>query len=83
MQIERDEVTLRRTIGLKKDEYHLDTKHVSKQDVMNLLESSGFSRSNPYVVLPRILIRTSHCAVGWSHLSHGFRLAVAVILAQI
>mmetsp|Transcript_4427 Transcript_4427/g.13512 ORF Transcript_4427/g.13512 Transcript_4427/m.13512 type:complete len:1245 (-) Transcript_4427:26-3760(-) len=49
--IERDEVALRRTIGLKKDEYHLDTKHVSKQDVMNLLESSGFSRSNPYYIV--------------------------------
>lgn len=37
-------MTLRRAIGLKKDEYFLDSKHVSKHDVMNLLESSGFSR---------------------------------------
>jgi structural maintenance of chromosome 3 (chondroitin sulfate proteoglycan 6) len=50
-KIEREEVTLRRTIGLKKDEYFLDSKHVSKADVMNLLESSGFSRSNPYYIV--------------------------------
>ena len=46
--IDRDEVTLRRTIGLKKDACFLDSEHVSKTEVMNLLESSGFSRSNPY-----------------------------------
>lgn len=49
--IEREEVTLRRSIGLKKDEYFLDSKHVTKQEVMNLLESSGFSRSNPYYIV--------------------------------
>jgi len=49
--IEREEVTLRRTIGLKNDDYFLDGKHVNKSDVMNLLESSGFSRSNPYYIV--------------------------------
>ena len=39
--IEREEVTLRRSIGLKNDDYFLDGKHVAKQEVMNLLESSG------------------------------------------
>ncbi|KAJ3013173.1 UNVERIFIED_CONTAM: Structural maintenance of chromosomes protein 3, partial [Siphonaria sp. JEL0065] len=49
----RDEVVLRRTIGLKKDEYSLDRKTVTKTDVMNLLESAGFSRSNPYYIVPQ------------------------------
>ncbi|KAK9248567.1 RecF/RecN/SMC [Lipomyces tetrasporus] len=49
----RDEVALRRTIGLKKDEYSLDRKSASKSDVMNLLESAGFSRSNPYYIVPQ------------------------------
>ena len=49
----RDEVVLRRTIGLKKDEYTLDRKNASKSDVMNLLESAGFSRSNPYYIVPQ------------------------------
>eukprot|EP00126_Sphaerothecum_destruens_P014216 Sdes_comp24473_c0_seq1m22383 len=49
--IDRDEIALRRTIGLKKDEYFLDSKHVQKSDVMNLLESAGFSRSNPYYIV--------------------------------
>lgn len=49
----RDEVILRRTIGVKKDEYSLDKKSASKADVMNLLESAGFSKSNPYYIVPQ------------------------------
>ncbi|KIJ60275.1 hypothetical protein HYDPIDRAFT_43407 [Hydnomerulius pinastri MD-312] len=49
----REEVILRRTIGLKKDEYSLDKKSSSKADVMNLLESAGFSKSNPYYIVPQ------------------------------
>ncbi|CAI2172186.1 19502_t:CDS:10 [Funneliformis geosporum] len=49
----KDEVVLRRTIGLKKDEYSLDKKSATKTDVMNLLESAGFSRSNPYYIVPQ------------------------------
>ncbi|KAI0030417.1 hypothetical protein K488DRAFT_30253, partial [Vararia minispora EC-137] len=49
----RDEVVLRRTIGIKKDEYSLDKKSASKADVMNLLESAGFSKSNPYYIVPQ------------------------------
>ena len=48
-----DEVIIRRTIGLKKDEYSLDKKSVSKADIMNLLESAGFSKSNPYYIVPQ------------------------------
>ena len=47
------EVILRRTIGLKKDEYSVDRKVVTKTDVMNLLEAAGFSRSNPYYIVPQ------------------------------
>lgn len=49
----KDELILRRTIGLKKDEYSLDRKNATKNDVMNLLESAGFSRSNPYYIVPQ------------------------------
>ena len=28
-QVDREEVRLRRTIGLKKDEYYLDKKHIT------------------------------------------------------
>jgi structural maintenance of chromosome 3 (chondroitin sulfate proteoglycan 6) len=49
----REEVVIRRTIGLKKDEYSLDKKSSSKADVMNLLESAGFSKSNPYYIVPQ------------------------------
>jgi structural maintenance of chromosome 3 (chondroitin sulfate proteoglycan 6) len=47
------ELYLRRTIGLKKDEYSLDKKSASKAEVMNLLESAGFSKSNPYYIVPQ------------------------------
>jgi len=49
----KDELILRRTIGLKKDEYSLDRKNATKSDVMSLLESAGFSRSNPYYIVPQ------------------------------
>ncbi|OCK77312.1 hypothetical protein K432DRAFT_123201 [Lepidopterella palustris CBS 459.81] len=49
----KPELVLRRTIGLKKDEYSLDRKNATKADVMNLLESAGFSRSNPYYIVPQ------------------------------
>eukprot|EP00887_Chlorella_sp_A99_P005387 scaffold1.g5387.t1 len=44
-------VRLRRTIGLKKDEFYLDKKHITRSEVMNLLETAGFSRANPYYVV--------------------------------
>ncbi|KAI0115019.1 RecF/RecN/SMC protein [Daldinia grandis] len=47
------EVVLRRTIGLKKDEYSVDKKVSTKADVANLLEAAGFSRSNPYYIVPQ------------------------------
>ncbi|KAI2626458.1 RecF/RecN/SMC protein [Hypoxylon sp. NC1633] len=47
------EVVLRRTIGLKKDEYSVDKKVSTKSDVSNLLEAAGFSRSNPYYIVPQ------------------------------
>lgn len=40
-------------IGLKKDEYTLDRKSATKAEVLNLLESAGFSRSNPYYIVPQ------------------------------
>lgn len=51
--IQRDEVIIRRTIGLKKDDYALDGRSVTRSDVMNLLESAGFSRLNPYYIVPQ------------------------------
>ncbi|RKP39869.1 putative chromosome segregation protein SudA [Dimargaris cristalligena] len=49
----KPETIIRRTIGLKKDEYSLDKRSSSKTDIMNLLESAGFSRSNPYYIVPQ------------------------------
>jgi len=46
-----DEVVLRRTIGLKKDEFFLQRKRTAKNEIQSLLESAGFSKSNPYFIV--------------------------------
>jgi len=46
-----DEVVLRRTVGLKKDEFFLQRRRAQKNEVMSLLEGAGFSRSNPYFIV--------------------------------
>ncbi|XP_071572251.1 structural maintenance of chromosomes protein 3 [Temnothorax nylanderi] len=51
LPIDKDAVYLRRVIGSKKDQYFLNKKIVTRNDVMNLLESAGFSRSNPYYIV--------------------------------
>ncbi|XP_012273466.1 structural maintenance of chromosomes protein 3 [Orussus abietinus] len=51
LPIDKEEVYLRRVIGSKKDQYFLNKKIVTRSDVMNLLESAGFSRSNPYYIV--------------------------------
>lgn len=51
LPIDESTVTLRRQIGLKKDQYYLNKKIVTRADVMNVLESAGFSRSNPYYIV--------------------------------
>ncbi|KAF8658704.1 hypothetical protein HU200_059180 [Digitaria exilis] len=49
--VDKEEVCLRRTVTSNKEDYYMDGKHFSKTEVMNLLESAGFSRSNPYYVV--------------------------------
>lgn len=49
--IETDEVILRRTVGHKKDEFFLNRKRIQKNEVQSLLESAGFSKSNPYYIV--------------------------------
>ena len=54
----KDELILRRSICAKKVEYSLYRKTATKSDVMNLLESAGFSRSNPYYIVPQGRVTT-------------------------
>ncbi|KAF2795872.1 RecF/RecN/SMC protein [Melanomma pulvis-pyrius CBS 109.77] len=49
----KSEFFLRRTIGQKKDEYSLDRKNATRAEVQQILESAGFSRSNPYYIVPQ------------------------------
>ncbi|GAB0091255.1 Structural maintenance of chromosomes protein [Sergentomyia squamirostris] len=49
--IDKEEICLRRVIGAKKDQYFLNKKVVPRTEVVNLLESAGFSNSNPYYIV--------------------------------
>lgn len=49
----KKETVIRRTIGMKKDEYSLDRKSATKQEIKNLLESAGLSGVNPYYIVPQ------------------------------
>jgi structural maintenance of chromosome 3 (chondroitin sulfate proteoglycan 6) len=51
MPRDQDEVSIRRAINAKKDEYFLDDKHVTKTEINNLMESAGLSRANPYYIV--------------------------------
>ncbi|KPI90676.1 putative adaptor complex protein (AP) 3 delta subunit 1 [Leptomonas seymouri] len=48
---EEHEVRIRRTVGLKQDEFRVNDRKFSASDVHQLLESAGFSSSNPYYVV--------------------------------
>ncbi|KAF1849106.1 RecF/RecN/SMC protein [Cucurbitaria berberidis CBS 394.84] len=52
-QTGKPEFFLRRTIGAKKDEYSVNRKNATKSEVQQILESAGFSRSNPYYIVPQ------------------------------
>lgn len=62
--VDRSEVRLRRTVGVKKDEYALDKRPVTKAEVQSLLESAGFSRANPYYVVQQGKVRLVWGGVG-------------------
>ncbi|CAI2349105.1 unnamed protein product [Caenorhabditis sp. 36 PRJEB53466] len=51
MAFDAPEVRIVRQIGKKKDQYYIDNKMVSRAEVVNLMESAGFSRSNPYYIV--------------------------------
>uniref|UniRef100_A0A6G1S406 Structural maintenance of chromosomes protein n=1 Tax=Aceria tosichella TaxID=561515 RepID=A0A6G1S406_9ACAR len=44
-------VALRRQFGVKKDQYYWCKRITTRSEVMNILETAGFSRSNPYYIV--------------------------------
>ena len=49
--VDKEEVSIRRSIGMKKDEFFLNNRHMSRAEITSLLESAGLSRSNPYYMV--------------------------------
>nr|CAH7720080.1 unnamed protein product [Callosobruchus chinensis] len=61
--VEQDEVSLKRVIGLKNDQYYLNKKLVTRPEVVNLFESAGFSITILIILLDReskVVFDTSH-----------------------
>lgn len=48
-----NEVFVRRTLGLKKDDYQINDRNINRGDMMRMLESAGFSMTNPYNIVPQ------------------------------
>lgn len=53
LPFQKRKIAIRRTIGMKKDDYSLDGKSATRSDIMNMLESAGFLRLNPYYIVPQ------------------------------
>lgn len=66
-QIEHEEIYLRRVIGARKDQYFLNKKAVPRSEIMNLLESAGFSSSNPYYIVKQGKVPQLHCFLNHTH----------------
>ena len=60
--IDSDEVTIKRCIGAKKDQFYLNSKLASnKSEVVGILETAGFSYSNPYYIVKQGQINAIAC----------------------
>jgi len=46
-------VSIKRTIGAKKDEYFVNQRHSDKTELNNLLESAGISKYNQHFIVPQ------------------------------
>ncbi|MES1908182.1 MAG: hypothetical protein MHM6MM_001163 [Cercozoa sp. M6MM] len=53
LPIDQDEVSIRRSIGLKKDEFFLNGAYVARSNIDSLLETAGLSRRKPYNIVPQ------------------------------
>jgi structural maintenance of chromosome 3 (chondroitin sulfate proteoglycan 6) len=58
LSVDTEEVIIRRTVGQKKDEFFLNRKRIQKTEIISLLESAGFSKSNPYYIVQQGKVAT-------------------------
>lgn len=47
----RREVVVKRSIGIRKDEYMVDERVVSREEVVGLFQNAGFAVDNPYFIV--------------------------------
>jgi structural maintenance of chromosome 3 (chondroitin sulfate proteoglycan 6) len=58
LSVDTEEVIIRRTVGQKKDEFFLNRRRIQKNEIISLLESAGFSKSNPYYIVQQGKVST-------------------------
>lgn len=51
--VNKSEISIARTIGLTRDDYTFNGKTASHTEIMGHLESAGFSKANPYYIVPQ------------------------------
>lgn len=51
--VNKSQVSISRTIGLTRDDYAFNGKTASHSEIMGHLESAGFSKANPYYMVPQ------------------------------
>lgn len=56
--IKENEVSIRRSIGINKDEYFIQRKHSTRQDVINLFESANYSISSGFFIVRQGRVKT-------------------------
>lgn len=49
--MDNDQVSIRRLIGVKKDDWLLDGRHATKAEIFGLLEGAGFAKTSPYYIV--------------------------------
>lgn len=49
--VDSDQVSIRRLIGVKKDDWLIDGRHSTKAEIFGLLEGAGFAKTSPYYIV--------------------------------
>lgn len=49
--VENAQVSIRRLIGIKKDDWLLDGRHSTRAEIFGLLEGAGFAKTSPYYIV--------------------------------
>lgn len=73
---------MRRTVGHKKDEFFLNRKRIQKSEVQSLLESAGFSKSNPYYIVQQGKVILDCMNMNYSRFNCAVHLLIRIMMFE-